>query len=33
VEIITEDTLDAECAMLARQVAENDAAAAHTRTA
>ena len=33
VEVITEDVVDAELAMLARQVAENDARAAHTGTA
>ena len=33
VEVITEDVVDAELAALARQVAENDAAAAHTGTA
>ena len=33
VEVITEDVVDAEMAMLARQVADNDAAAAGTRTA
>jgi hypothetical protein len=33
VEVITEDVIDAEVAMLARQVAENDAAAAGSRTA
>ena len=33
VEVITEDVIDAELAALARQVAENDARAAHTGTA
>ena len=32
VEVITEDVVDAEMAVLARQVADNDAAAAGTRT-
>lgn len=33
VEVITEDVVDAELADLARQIAENDAAAAHTGSA